>query len=67
MARRLGGDATLLQQAIAHDRGQTREKIGAGVGCLPRETTPEPLNGGRDTTRAWVDDGGFPAAQGNLR
>jgi hypothetical protein len=37
-------------------------KIGAVLGSLPREKTPGPLNGGKDTTRAWVDGGGFPAA-----
>jgi hypothetical protein len=42
-------------------------EIGAGLGCLPREKTLGPLNGGRDTARAWVDGGGSPAVRGKLR
>jgi hypothetical protein len=30
-------------------------KIGARLGCLPREKTPGPLNGDRDTVRASVN------------
>jgi hypothetical protein len=41
-------------------------KIGAGLGCLPREETLRPLNGDSDTARVWVDYGGSPAARGKL-
>jgi hypothetical protein len=41
-------------------------KIRAGLGCLPREETPGPLNSNRDTARAWVDGGGAPDAWGKL-
>jgi hypothetical protein len=47
--------------------GAVKGKIGAGLGCLPRVETSGPLNGDRDTTRAWVDGAGAPAARGKLR
>jgi hypothetical protein len=38
-------------------------KIEVGEGWLPRKWTPVPLNGGRDTTRPWVNGGDAPAAR----
>jgi hypothetical protein len=64
-----GGSAT----AQSHSGEQSRITEGrqgenrAGLGCFPREKTLGPLNGNRDTTRAWVDGDGSPAARGKHR
>jgi hypothetical protein len=64
------GDSAVAQHYSDEQSRMTegnQGKIQARLGCLPREKTPGPLNGGRDTTRAWVDGGGSPAVRGKLR
>jgi hypothetical protein len=47
-ARRHNPNSASNHAQLRADKG----KIGVGLGCLPREETPGPLNGDRDTARA---------------
>jgi hypothetical protein len=46
----------------AHTRAE-KGKLGARGGWLPRERAPGPLDGGRDSMRPRVDNGGTLAAR----